>query len=379
MDSDRRDERDIQHALEDTVEASVNHLKACYPSHHYTDRSVDLHLGFELRCYPYNDIPFQTVLICSFGVTDSDMDDALKNRVKEIAAHKTEDYKIISSEFINAAGSPEVETYGLYAEMANMVLDTHQQQFGNRIKLLYSICTGRDRFAIRKPHVTLVSQKDRDTEIGLRTLRWDHMLCVDLTSILSDIRALFSEKELIHHRDISFTNVAYHIKDGRMTATLLYFDLSSSLDETSNLEGAKCPGASGSVGPVHESPSSTTVLDTLMISNVPNHPGAPAPLLTTDIVAGESNTDKCQERSGTAPFMAIESLDNSLFPEYVHKLCHDLESILYASVWHGVGYRWKEGKCLMIWDGHKKVDLLRGWREGPADLGRLLLRRSLTS
>lgn len=363
MDSDRRDERDIQHVLEDTAEASANYPKACYSSLLYTHRSVDGHLGSDLRRYRYSDITLEKVLRCSFGVSDTDMD-ALKNRVKELAAHKTEDYKIFSSELINAAGSPEVKTYGVFADMGNMVLDAHQQQFGNRINFLYSICNGRDCSAIRKLLVTLVSQKDRDTEIGLRTLRWDHMLCVDLTSILSDIRALFSEKELIHHRDISFTNVAYHIKDGRMTATLLYFDLSSSLDETSNLEGAKCPGASGSVGPVHESPSSSTVLDTLMISDVPNHPGAPAPLLTTDIVAGESNTDKCQERSGTAPFMAIESLDNSLFPEYVHKLCHDLESILYASVWHGVGYRWKEGKCLMIWDGHKKVDLLRGWREG---------------
>lgn len=224
------------------------------------------------------------------------------------------------------------------------------------------MAVARDRLAIRKPHFTLVSQKDTDTEIGLRNLRWDYMLCVDLTSILSDIRALFYEKELLHHRDTSFGNMAYHNKDSRMIATLLDFDLSPSLDETSNLEGTECP--TRSVRSVHESPSPTTVLDTLMISDVPNQPGAAAPLLTTDIAAGESNTDKCQERSGTAPFMAIESLDNSLFPEYVHELCHGLESLLYSSVWHGVGYRWKEGKGPMIWDGHKNVDLLRGWRVG---------------
>lgn len=358
MDSDRRDERDIQHVLEDTVKASANYPKACYSSQICTSRSVDRHLGSDLRRYRYSDITLGKVLRCSFGVSDTDMD-ALKNRVKDIAAHKTEAYKIISSELMNAAGSMEAKTSGLYAEMAIMVFDAHQQQSDNRVKFLHSICNGRDRFAIRKPHVTPVSQKDRDNEVGLRTLRWDH---VDLTSILSDIRALFFEKELLHHRDISFANVAYHIKDGRITATLLDFDLSSSLDET--LEGAECPGASGSVGPVHESPSPTTVLDTPMISDVPNHPGAPAPLLTTDIAAGESNTGKCQERSGTAPFMVIESLDNSLFPEYVHDLCHELESLLYTYVWHGVGYRWKEGKCPMIWDGHKNVDLLRGWRVG---------------
>lgn len=223
MDSDRRDERDIQHwhVLEDTAEASANYPKACYSSQICTPRSVDRHFGSDLRRYRYSNITLGKVLRCSFGVSDTDMV-ALKNRVKEIAAHKTEYYKIISSELMNAAGSLESKTCGLYAEMANMVLDAHQQQFRNRIKFLFTICNGRDRLAIRKPLVTLVSQKDRDTEIGLRTLRWDHMLCVDLTSILSDTRALFAEDELLRHRGISFANVAYHIKDGRMTATLLY-------------------------------------------------------------------------------------------------------------------------------------------------------------
>lgn len=175
MDSDWRDERDIQHVLEYTAEASANYPKTCYSSQLYTHRSVDRHLGSDLRRYRYSDITLEKVLRYSFGVSDTDMD-ALKNRVKELAAHKTEDYKIFSSELINAAGSPEVKTYGVFADMGNMVLDAHQQQFGNRINFLYSICNGRDCLAIRKLLVTLVSQKDRDTEIGLRTLRWDHML-----------------------------------------------------------------------------------------------------------------------------------------------------------------------------------------------------------
>lgn len=117
MDSGRRDELDIQHVLEDTAEASVNHLKACYPSHPYTHRSVDLHLGSYLRRNTYSDIPFQTFLRCSFGVTDSDMDDALKNRVRNLATYKTGDYKIKSADFLKAAGSPEAKSYGHLMEM----------------------------------------------------------------------------------------------------------------------------------------------------------------------------------------------------------------------------------------------------------------------
>lgn len=62
--------------------------------------------------------------------------------------------------------------------MGNMVLDAYQQQSGNRIKVLPSDCNDRKRLNIRKPHVTLVPQKDGDTEIDLKTLRWEHMLCV---------------------------------------------------------------------------------------------------------------------------------------------------------------------------------------------------------
>lgn len=114
MDSKRQDERDIQHVLDDTAGASVNHFKACYSSHLYTHRSIDLHLGSDLRRYRYNDIPFQTFLRCSFDT------DVLKNRVQKITAHKTEDYKVKSANFVNAAGCPEGKTYGCFAEMVLM-------------------------------------------------------------------------------------------------------------------------------------------------------------------------------------------------------------------------------------------------------------------
>ena len=78
-------------------------------------------------------------------------------------------------------------------------------------------------------------------------------------------------------------------------------------------------------------------------------------------------TGACQDRSGTTPFMAIETLDLSTVG-YKHHLSHDLESILYASVWHGVGYRYDQKQCpMMIIDtdyGEKEVDLLRFWRVG---------------
>ena len=78
-------------------------------------------------------------------------------------------------------------------------------------------------------------------------------------------------------------------------------------------------------------------------------------------------TGACQDRSGTTPFMAIETLDLST-AGYKHHLSHDLESIFYASVWHGVGYKYdqKQYPMMLIYtdDGEKEVDLLRFWRVG---------------
>lgn len=177
MASDQRntfDDHDVHRMLGHKTESL---FKGCYSSHLYAHRSVDRHFGYDLRRYRYSDISFEIFLRCSFGVTDADME-ALKDRVLNIAAHETEAYKTKSAEFLIVAGSPEARTYGLFADMGNMVLDAHQDQSGNCIKALPSDRNGRDRLAIRKPHVTLVPQKDGDTEIDLKTLRWDHMLCV---------------------------------------------------------------------------------------------------------------------------------------------------------------------------------------------------------
>lgn len=163
--------------LENTADMTNTPSKDYRSSHLYTHRSVDHHFGSDLWRYRYSDISFEMFLRCSFGITDTEMD-SLKNRAQKIAAHKTENYKTKSAAFVSTAGSLEAKTYRLFAGMGNMVLDAHQQQSSNRIKALPSHCNGRDRLAIRKPHVTLVPQKDGDTEIDLKTLRWDHMLCV---------------------------------------------------------------------------------------------------------------------------------------------------------------------------------------------------------
>lgn len=77
-----------------------------------------------------------------------------------------------------------------------------------------------------------------------------------------------------------------------------------------------------------------------------------------------------EDRSGTTPFMAIETLDVSL-PGYKHHLCHELESIFYVVVWHAVGYRHKKRiyptKFNRNNTDRKKIDILKGWRTGSWD------------
>ena len=87
------------------------------------------------------------------------------------------------------------------------------------------------------------------------------------------------------------------------------------------------------------------------------------------IVGSDETLKNGQDRSGTAPFMAIEALDLKT-PYYKHHVCHELESIFYASVWHGIGYRHK-AKILprppSTLQSGKKIrshDYLRGWRVG---------------
>lgn len=149
--------------------------------------------------------------------------------------------------------------------------------------------------------------------------------------------------------------MAYHMKDERIIATLLDFDLATFPDKMiSNLEGAEHAGASESVT---GSPSPSAVLNKPRISNAPS---APTSLYKAANV-GKPRYKNIRRRSGTPPFMAIEALDFHLFP-YVHNLWHDLESILYAFVWHGVGYRWKAVIIPWTIEDYRRIEVLQEWR-----------------
>lgn len=142
---------------------------------------------------------------------------------------------------------------------------------------------------------------------------------------------------------MSIVNVAFHVKERRVDA-LIEFDLSF-------CEGAERSGFLTSVKgelPVANMKSST-------VSGVSADSSAPTSLYKAASTGEEDNNDICH-RSGTMPFMAIEALDLKLSP-YIHDICHDLESIFYTSVWHGVGYRSTES-------ARQKHDILRGWRMG---------------
>lgn len=82
-----------------------------------------------------------------------------------------------------------------------------------------------------------------------------------------------------------------------------------------------------------------------------------------------------ENRSGTTPFMAIETVDLNL-PGYKHHLCHELESIFYVIMWHILGYRHKKGiyatEANRYNTERKKWDLLKDWNQG---LGSMLPRR----
>ena len=65
-----------------------------------------------------------------------------------------------------------------------------------------------------------------------------------------------------------------------------------------------------------------------------------------------------EHRSGTVPFMACEVLDQST-NGYVHRLHHDLESVLYMCVWHAFGYT--------LMKGPRDRQPLNGWRTGSWD------------
>ena len=62
--------------------------------------------------------------------------------------------------------------------------------------------------------------------------------------------------------------------------------------------------------------------------------------------------------SGTMPFVAYEVLDQST-NGYMHRLHHDLESVLYMCVWHAFGYTLKNVP--------RDKQPLNGWRSGSWD------------
>ena len=68
---------------------------------------------------------------------------------------------------------------------------------------------------------------------------------------------------------------------------------------------------------------------------------------------------KSEYRLGTKPFMAIETLDTTA-GQHTHLYAHELESILYALVWLGVGYRGAEHPTVP----RNQPDILRKWRVG---------------
>lgn len=147
--------------------------------------------------------------------------------------------------------------------------------------------------------------------------------------------------------------MANHIKDGRVIATMLDFDLS----KISNPPRFECLDAFGSVD---ESSSPPAILSTPMLSNAPS---TPTSLYEDENAEEQGNNNRYW--SGSIPFLAIETLEMTLSP-YEHHVCHDLESLLYASVWLGLGYRWKRGTCRYPSESatRKKHDILRGWRVG---------------
>lgn len=166
-----------------------------------------------------------------------------------------------------------------------------------------------------------------------------------LTIISIDVHALYSERELLH-RDISIGNMAYYVKNGKKIAALIDFDLATFPIQSPKLEN----------------PARLDVTEPVNAPSVYDAPASPCNATTAD---GKGNNDKGHERSGTTPFMAIETLDLNLSP-YVHHVCHELESLFYASVWHGVGYRWTKGIYPYASESAKKKknDILRGWRMG---------------
>ncbi|THH03527.1 hypothetical protein EW145_g6186 [Phellinidium pouzarii] len=77
-------------------------------------------------------------------------------------------------------------------------------------------------------------------------------------------------------------------------------------------------------------------------------------LLDFDLASFPHEGHASRHRTGTAPFMAREVL-NAARNAYCHGIHHELESILYIAIWHGVGY---------VGYAPPNKDILKGWRTG---------------
>lgn len=154
---------------------------------------------------------------------------------------------------------------------------------------------------------------------------------------MTDVHKTFSEKASLH-RNISIFNAVYYEKDNPELTTLIDFDLATLPDDT-------------------QIPSEVTA------ELMPPHD------ITQGVSAAPTVVHTCAGvRSGTTPFIAIEALDLKM-QGYRHYLCHDLESIFYVIIWHGVGYRPKTNIYPTESNRYnkdlKQRDILRGWSIGP--------------
>ena len=156
------------------------------------------------------------------------------------------------------------------------------------------------------------------------------------------------------HRDISIFNMAFYRED-IIIGVLIDFDLATYPEEAALLF----------IESTDMSPSTNVTSDRSTDTN-------PAPINITQgrtvVFNGGQKLINGQDRSGTTPFMAIETLDVGN-PTYRHHLCHELESLFYGTVWHSVGYRYKKRVFpkppAPKGEKNKKIDdYLRDWRVG---------------
>ena len=139
--------------------------------------------------------------------------------------------------------------------------------------------------------------------------------------IFVDVHDLYRKERLLH-RDISIHNMAFYIKRLRnktivIVGLLIDFDLATYPEEAALRFIENTPPLDIESGADIPHDSAITPVD---VNQSPE-----------SIVDSEETLKNGQDRSGTAPFMSIEALD-LLSPYYKHHVCHELESIFYATV-----------------------------------------------